>query len=214
MEKTLPMGVTIPDGSMAMSMFPPKTDANGNVISGVILKNGTLERARRGDWIRFLLVFPQGSAESVKREHEFITAMVSSVSGAAVKARVLTNPEQSGKHGLKYGDDVTLSFSQILEHVSAAEGESERTAYLLTDLRPISPLIGRTYWTRDGATALIWTQLSDQAGMYLLGEISWPAGFSRAGERDIQWHLDGRHRRGNVGLDIVKDPSESEVIQG
>jgi hypothetical protein len=197
-------------------MFPPQTDANGNVISGVILKTGTLERARRGDWVRFLLTWQAEFEGKLKLQHEFVTAMVSAVPGTSslIKVRILANPEQSTKHGLKYGDDVTLSLSQIIEHVAAAEGETERTAYLLTDLQPIAPIAGRAYWTRDGATAMIWTQLADQTGQYFLGEISWPAGFSKAGERDIQWNTDGRHRQGRAGLDIVKDPSQSEVIQG
>jgi hypothetical protein len=192
-EKILPAGVTILDINLATGKVP-----------GLQLKIADLDKAKRGDWIRLVLAFPGKDGPQT----EFLTCMIASKgANGLIRCRVLSTPENSSVHTVKYGDDLTVSERYIVEHSLATSSEVETTAYLLEDAKPIVPTPGRPYWTRDGATAIVWTTLSDDKGPFFLGEISWPGGIGRQGQRDVQWAMDGRHRGGDSGLDIVKDPT-------
>ena len=148
-----------------------------------------------------LIEFPLGDG----RSNEFLTAMVNQVSGELLKCRILSKPEYSVMHSLRYGDDLTVNAAYILEHTKATEDEKLKTAYLLEDMKPMTPIVGKPLWTRNGGVANVWTLLTDAQGAYYLGEVS--------GVRDVQWKPDGSHRGGDPGLDIVKDPSASELTQ-
>jgi hypothetical protein len=166
---------------------------------------GSLGQATRGDWIRLLIDWPEDDG----RSNEFLTAMIKEVTPAMqtaglLKCRILSKPERPDKHTLKYGDDLTIGIGYVLEHSKSQDEARSRTAYLLEDIRPINPMVGRKYWTRDGSSAMIWTMLQDQSGAYLLGEAD--------GVRDLRWNLDGTSRSAAY-LDIVKDPKNSEVTE-
>jgi len=202
MEKqTLPAGVTLLTQDQARSRHP-----------NVKIDVGNLGRAQRGDWLRMLIEFPLGEG----RADEFLTAMVKELpfstegfgvkTNSLLKCRILSKPEYSSVHSLRYGDDLTVGTGYILEHTKATEDEKIRTAHLLEDMKPIQPTPGKIYWTRNGGVANVWTILTDAQGAYYLGEVS--------GVRDVQWKPDGSHRAGDSGLDIVKDPTASELTQG
>jgi hypothetical protein len=193
MEKaTLATGVVLLTQDQARSRHP-----------NVKIDVGNLGMAQRGDWLRMLIEFPLGDG----RADEFLTGMVKEPgNGTVLKCRILSKPEYSTVHGLRYGDDLTVHVMHILEHTKASEDEKIRTAYLLEDMKAIQPTPGKVYWTRNGGVANIWTLLTDTQGAYYLGEVS--------GVRDVQWKLDGSHRAGDSGLDIVKDPTASELTQG
>lgn len=202
MEKTsLPQGVILLTPDQVRSRF-----ANSDIRIDV----SKLGQAKRGDYLRLAIEWP---AEP-KPASEFITAMVKDASpqlqqAGLLKIRILSKPEHPEKHSLHYGDDLTIQQSWVLEHAPADNDEQrQRTAYLLEDMKPITPQPGKPYWTRNGSIAVIWTTLTDTEGGYLLGECS--------GMRDVQWSLNGTHRGTPIraqdpGLDIVKDPSASEL---
>ncbi len=227
MDKTLPPNVSIVSLSEATGILP-----------GLEPRVGNLDKAKRGDYIRLLLKFPNPPVtyrdkDDIERQvttyteivdekpverplpkngHEFLTAMITQVFATGlIKCKVLANPSHAGVHGVHYGDDLTIQQAYVIEHTVSAPGEADRTAHLLAELRPIAPAPGRTYWTRNGATAKIWTAQQDANGSFLLGEVSWPSGLGQAGQSNVQWCPDGKHRQGDPGLDIVKDPSVSEV---
>lgn len=189
-KQTLPPNVTLLNQDQARSRHPD-----------VKIDVGNLGRAQRGDWLRMLIEFPLGDG----RSNEFLTAMVNQVSGELLKCRILSKPEYSVMHSLRYGDDLTVNSAYILEHTKATEEEKLKTAYLLEDMKPMAPVVGKPLWTRNGGVANVWTLLTDAQGAYYLGEVS--------GVRDVQWKPDGSHRGGDPGLDIVKDPSASELTQ-
>ena len=189
-KQTLPHNVTLLNQDQARSRH-----------SNVKIDVGNLGRAQRGDWLRMLIEFPLGDG----RSNEFLTAMVNQVSGELLKCRILSKPEYSVMHSLRYGDDLTVNAAYILEHTKATEEEKLKTAYLLEDMKPMAPVVGKPLWTRNGGVANVWTLLTDAQGAYYLGEVS--------GVRDVQWKPDGSHRGGDPGLDIVKDPSASELTQ-
>ena len=190
-KQTLPVNVTLLNQDQARARHP-----------NVKIDVGNLGRAQRGDWLRLLIEFPLGDG----RANEFLTAMVKEPGGGAVlKCRILSKPEYSSVHSLRYGDDLTVGVAYILEHTKATEDENIKTAYLLEDMKPMVPVIGKPLWTRNGGVANVWTLLTDAQGAYWLGEVS--------GVRDVQWKADGSHRGGDPGLDIVKDPSASELTE-
>lgn len=163
---------------------------------------GNLGRAQRGDWVRMLIEFPLGDG----RANEFLTGMVKEPgNGTVLKCRILSKPEYSAVHTLRYGDDLSVGAAYILEHTKATEDEKLKTSHLLDEMKPIQPTPGKIYWTRNGGVANVWTLLTDAQGAYYLGEVS--------GIRDVQWKPDGSHRGGDSGLDIVKDPSASELTE-
>ena|SRR5579871_5436509 len=189
-KNALPSGVILCTQDQARARYP-----------NVKIDVGMLGNARRGDWIRLLVDWPDGSA----RSNEFLTAMVKEITQAQmasglIKCRILSKPEHPEKHSLKYSDDITVSVSHVLEHSKATDDQVRTTAHLLDDLKPMAPLAGRNYWTRNGSEAQIWTTMQDERGVYLLGQC--------AGLRDVQWNQDGTHRGGMAELDIVKDPRE------
>ena len=192
MEKlTLPAHVALLNQDQARARHP-----------NVKIDVGNLGRAQRGDWLRMLIEFPLGDG----RSDEFLTAMVKQPGdGVLLKCRILSKPEYSSVHSLRYGDDLTVGTGYILEHTKATEDEKLRTAHMLEDMKPMTPLVGKPLWTRNGGVANVWTLLTDAQGAYYLGEVS--------GVRDVQWKPDGSHRGGDPGLDIVKDPSASELTQ-
>jgi len=196
-KQTLPPNVTLLNQDQARARHP-----------NVKIDVGNLGRAQRGDWLRMLIDFPKGeNATGPLRGDEFLTAMVKTVSdgGALIKCRILSKPEYSLIHSLRYGDDLTVHAMHVLEHTKATEDEKLKTAYLLEDMKPMPPVVGKPLWTRNGGVANVWTLLTDAQGAYYIGEVS--------GVRDVQWKPDGSHRGGDPGLDIVKDPSASELTE-
>lgn len=210
MEKlTLPHNVTLCDRQRAVELIPDfrvKVDQVGSI--------------KRGDWVRIMVEWQwQGKAPC-----EFITCLVSGVTpnaqGSLIKCRVLSQPDYTDKHSLRYGDDLVISPRHILIHdpmpTTAMDGKGnyynltpEQLEHNIATLlggpaEPIAPTPGKQYWTRNGSIADVWTVLSDSHGDYFLGQAG--------GIRDIQWSTDGRHRQGNADLDIVKDPTASEVV--
>ena len=169
MEKqTLPANVTLLNQDQAQARHP-----------NVKIDVGNLGRAQKGDWLRMLIEFPLGDG----RANEFLTAMVKDTAAGLIKCRILSKPEYSSVHTLRYGDDLTVGVAYILEHTKATEDEKLKTAYLLEDMKPMTPVVGRPLWTRNGGVANVWTLLTDAQGAYYLGEVS--------GLRDVQWKPDG-----------------------
>jgi hypothetical protein len=204
---TLPQNVMLCDRQRAQSLirdFHPHIDQVGTL--------------KRGDWIRCLIEWQ----ERGEVRCEFISCIVSAVfqANGLLKCRVLQNPEYSANHSLKYGDDLTLSLRHIMVHdpMPTTAFDAKGNAYPLTPeqlehnvstllggpIAPVAPVPGKQYWTRNGSVANVWTILQDTNGSYFIGEAG--------GVRDIQWTPEGKHRQGNADLDIVKDPSASELV--
>jgi hypothetical protein len=216
---TLPQNVLLCDRARAHDLIPgfqPKIDQLGSL--------------KRGDWIRILVEW-QNKAEV---HCEFVTCMVSGVvrpqpipgqfgesEALLVKCRILQDPMYKANHSLKYGDDLTVGTRHVLvvDPLPTTAVDQKGNTYSLTPAQiernvsmllagpasAIPPAPGKQYWTRNGTVANIWTILQDQAGQsYFLGEAG--------GVRDIQWSTDGKHRQGNADLDIVKDPTASELV--
>lgn len=202
--KLLPLGSTFADITRAMILvkdFKPRTQ--------------DLPRIKRCDWVRLLLEFNA----SWGRSHEFLTCMVENrTQNGLIRLKILSNPAYTSEHGLTYGDIISVSEASIIEHDSVTQDQAHNSEHLLNDedqklqaagqraasfaqnLQPIPPQVGGQYWTRNGLVAEIWTRL--ETGQ-LLG---------KAGEyRDLKWNPTGAHES-DRNYDIVKDPSQSEVL--
>jgi hypothetical protein len=206
-KQTLPQNVMLCDRQRAQVLIKEFSPAVNTL--------GTL---KRGDWIRALVEWQQ----SGEVRCEFLSCLVSQVTPSGlVKVRVLSKPDYTLNHSLKYGDDLTLSMQHIVVHdpMPTMAFDAKGNEYALTPdqleqniktllgapAEAIPPSPGRQYWTRNGATAVIWTILQDEQGRFFIGEVG--------GIRDVQWFTDGKHRHGNPDLDIVKDPTASELVQ-
>lgn len=168
-----------------------------------------LGQARRGDWVRLLVDYPDKDATS-GRSFEPVTAMVKEATPelhqrGLLKIRVLSTPERSDIHTIRYGDDILVQQSWIFEHSKSTDDNVRTTRHFLEDMQLVEPQPGKRYWTRDGREAVIWTLMTDAQGAYLLGEVN--------GQRNIEWLPSGAHRTGLTDFDIVKDPTASEIVR-
>ena len=215
-EKTLPQGIVLATLSDAQSLIPRLS-----------VSVGQLDRVKKGDFITLMLKFPtppvaytdkDGNAQSYvdpqgpKFTAEFLSCLVSNLSAnGLIHCRVVSNPTLTSIHSAKYGDDFSVYPQYVIRHEPGMPGDASKTAHMLEDLQPIPPIVGKTYWTRDGATASVWTLMQAGEEQYLLGEVSWPSGVGREGIRNVEWLPDGRNRQGNRDLDIVRDPTVKVV---
>lgn len=217
MDKTLPLGIVLATLSDAQALIPTLVPSVGQV-----------DRVKRGDFITLMLKFAPPPVTYVDKEGiqrtapadpnapkfktENLTCIVSGVaSNGLISCRVQSHPAYTAVHTVKYGDDFSVYPQYVIVHEPAMPGDASKTGHLLEDLQPIPPIVGKSYWTRDGATASVWTAMQAGQEDYLLGEVSWPSGVGREGIRNVEWLPDGRNRQGNRDLDIVRDPTVKMV---
>lgn len=196
MEKSLPLGTRILTLNDAISPYQlaPKIEH--------------LQSVKRGDYCRIVLQFPETPAGS-KNDHEFLTLVVREVTpGGLLKSKVASVPQFAITHGLSFSDEITISSAYVLEHYSTPADQVKQTERSLSTLPTLPPANGKEYWTRNGSTATIWTDMQENGTPFKIGEVSWPGG---QGMRDVRWFLDGRCHTKPGDFDIVKDPAQSDA---
>jgi hypothetical protein len=165
----------------------------------------TLGQAKPADWLVIGVEFPALPIEDlddskyIGASAELISCMIARVSPGRIIGRVLQSPEYSDSHGLKYGDLLELGPNHILVHTQCSQEEFEKARdgglFNFAPVVPIPPVAGRTFITRGGTKATVWTSRNDQAGQFFIGQ---------AGGRDLEWSVDGSHRQGQREFDLVQ----------
>lgn len=202
-EKLLPPGVSIVSASDAQMMkvrvesYPTREQAEAIVSANKPFYEGEIRHsqenvyeiwkpkvkmqisflalAKRGDLIRFMLKFPEGSGTSV----ESVTGVIVNKAAGLVRAKIYSRPEHTPEHGVDYGDELVISESQVITHeVSSAEVVKEVEPFLTgvipmpqpvnaedakvraatQNLPPVAPEAGKQYWTRNGTQVNVWTR--------------------------------------------------------
>jgi hypothetical protein len=209
-EKTLPKGVVIVDSNEATGIVPNLT-----------LKVSQLEKARRGDFIKILIKFPEPGATKPSLEH--LTCVVAGrFAGGYSKVRVYSRPELTHLHSIDYGDELTIQDRYVLAHEPSNDKQRAAVEPFLTGIipepqpvnaedqklrdavkhyPPLQPETGRQYWLRDGTLVQVFAY---HAGTW----IGNPVG----GGETLEWAMNGSSMTNNRELDIVKDPRASEVL--
>ena len=214
-EKILPPGVAIVDTNEATGLVP-----------NLGINVGNLDRAKRGDFVRLLLKFripPTAETPENPKATEFITGVVSGrTNSGLLKVRVYSRPEFTARHGVNYGDDMSLNDRYVISHESATDAVAKEVEHVLTgvipqdvpinsedaklrnaakSLPPLAPNPQQQYWLRNG---LLVTVYMFHAGVWV--------GAGNDGS-NYEWTATGAHSGGVRDLDIVKDPRASEVLR-
>jgi len=130
-----------------------------------------IQNLKRGDLIRFLLVFPTGI--------EFVTCVATAKASTLIRCRVYSSPENTRSHGVDYGDELVVNESQIVTHEVSNEqvmaglqsfltgvvpepipvnAEDAKLRQVTKNLPALTPVAGNQYWTRNGMLVTVWTQ--------------------------------------------------------
>lgn len=167
----------------------------------------TLDAAKPADWVVIGVEFPAIPIEDLKDSKylgasaELVSCMIVRRDPASTRimARVLQSPEYSDAHGLRYGDLLELGPNHILLHTQCTHEEFEKARdgglFNFAPLVPIPPVPGRSFTTRGGAKATVWTFRTDPAGQFAIGAVN---------GQDTEWNMDGSERKGLRAGDLVQ----------
>lgn len=179
---------------------------------------GALSRAKRGDWVRFMVQFLL--AGRPLPQNETITGVVESVIPGVLKVRIESFAAE--RTGLQQGELVDLFPHHVLEHISADaetlaktelalsptedmkefvpgtigghanhEGKKVSMDQFRANMQPVSPTGPGKYLTRNGAEAVIWT--ADGS-----------AWFGNVAGRNTRWEANGT-APGRAEIDLVQE---------
>jgi hypothetical protein len=185
------------------------------------LNVGNLAKAKRGDWIGLLIRFPLNTFPSGEQIYstEFLSAEITAVVNdtGLVKCKILSNPVETSKHSLTYGDELTLAQAYILTYEESTAQQVQQTEHLLTGVKPeakpinsedqklrdkaksmptVIPEPKKKYWLRNGTLVTVWTNYGGE----------W-IGVADDGT-EMHWKQSGAHAT-DRDLDIVKDLAEA-----
>ena len=217
--KALPLGTTFADVSKAFNLQPSFTP-----------RLQDLERLKRGDFVRIMVMFRPDTPSEMNPKpanYETLTCLVVDKNPPGhpplVALKIQTSPAFTVKHGLEFGDTITVQEQHILWHESATAEQVKQVEHLLTgvipeaqpvneedrklrevikNLPPLAPEAGKRYWTRNGLSVMVWAFLEDQ-GCFVGGV---------APNDLLRWNRDGTSQV-KRDFDIVKDPTANEVMR-
>jgi hypothetical protein len=203
--KTLPMNVSIVDQNQATGLQP-----------GLQLNISQLDKCKRGDFVRIMVKFQDGSA----KVREILTCLVTGTNPASglIECKVFSSPQQTHFHGLEYDDVLVVSVNSVLEHEVSGPQRVESLEHFLTgripepkavnpedaklreavqNLSAISPMPRHRFWLRNGQSVTIWDLYSETNKW--LGNLD--------DGRQLTWNSDGTFP-GDRQFDIVSsDPT-------
>jgi hypothetical protein len=212
-EKILPPGVTIVDSNEATGLVP-----------GLTLKVANLDTAKRGDFVRLLVKFPNPAA-NVRPWIERLTCVVINrmAAGAGpLRIKVYSRPEMTHLHSIDFGDELTVGDRYILAHEPSTEKQISEVEPFLTGVipetkpinaedqklrdavknyPPLQPETGREYWLRNGMRVRVFAY---HAGVWIGSPVD--------GGATLEWAMNGTSMTNDREFDIVKDPKASEVV--
>jgi len=213
--KPLPLGTAFADVSKALNVQPNFTP-----------RLQDLDRLKRGDFVRIMVLFRPDTPTEMNPNppnYEMLTCLVTEKRPSLVALKIQAASAFSVKHGLEFGDTITVQEQHILWHESATSEQVKAVEHLLTgvipetqpvneedrklreavkNLSPLAPVAGKRYWLRNGLVATVWTFL-DQENCFLGGVTP---------NDSMRWKPDGSSLASR-DLDIVKDPTANEVMK-
>lgn len=214
--KALPLGTTFADVSKAFNVQPAFTPRLQDI-----------DRLKRGDFVRIMVLFrPDTPTEANPKppNYETLTCLVVERRQSPIVAVMIqSSPAFTSKHGLEFGDTITVQEQHILWHESATAEQVKQVEHLLTgvipeahpvneedrkvreaskNFPPLAPEAGKRYWTRNGLSVTVWTFLQDQD--CFVGGVT--------PNDTMRWRRDGTSLV-TRDFDIVKDPTANEVMR-